>query len=131
MRAEGARLVLLAPALELAWEQWAEVGPGGIERWRRAGRIEIFHYAYGEPRHLHFSFYEDAMLYAPATRRLDIPMVIFQGRRDESVDPASVEQFARRQPNARLYMLDDGHQLKDSLELIWREINPERLQARS
>src|SRR5688500_450014 len=27
-------LILLAPAVELEWDRWAEVGRGGIERWR-------------------------------------------------------------------------------------------------
>jgi pimeloyl-ACP methyl ester carboxylesterase len=93
-----------------------------VEKWRRAGAIEVFHYAYNEPRRLRFSFYEDAVGYAPASRRLAIPMLIFQGRRDESVEPASVERFARAQSSAVLHMLDDGHQLKDSLEFVWREI---------
>ena len=106
------RLVLLAPALELQWEQWSEVGPGGIERWRKAGSIDVFHYADDAPKPLRFSFYEDAMRYAPASRRLTIPLQIFQGRHDESVDPASVERFAAVQPDARLHLLDDGHPLK-------------------
>ncbi|TMP95577.1 MAG: alpha/beta fold hydrolase [Verrucomicrobia bacterium] len=128
------QLILLAPAVELEWERLTEVGPGepatpkrdsakaGIERWRRRGSIEVFHYAYDEPRRLAFSFYEDAISYAPARRRLETPMVIVQGRRDESVDPAGVERFAKAQPLATLHMVDDDHQLKNSLEAIWVEI---------
>jgi hypothetical protein len=48
-------------------------------------------------------------------------MLIFQGRQDESVSPAVVERFAAAQPRATLYMLDDGHQLKDSLPFIWEK----------
>ncbi len=48
-------------------------------------------------------------------------MLIFQGRQDESVSPAVVERFAAVQPRATLYMLDDGHQLKDSLQFIWEK----------
>jgi hypothetical protein len=117
------QLILLAPAVELEWERLTEVGPGGIERWRRAGEIEIFHYAYEEPRRLKFSFYEDTVRYHAASERLPQPMVIFQGRQDDSVDPASVERFARAQPNASLHMLDDGHQLKNSLAFIWKRIS--------
>jgi pimeloyl-ACP methyl ester carboxylesterase len=116
------QLVLLAPAVELEWEQWPEIGPGGIERWRRNGSIEVFHYAYDGPQPLEFSFYEDAIRYSPASRRLEAPMLIFQGRRDESVQPATVERFARAQPDAELYLLDDDHQLKGSLDVIWRAI---------
>jgi uncharacterized protein len=117
-----ARLILLAPAVELEWDRWSEVGPGGIDRWRQDGVIDVFHYALNRPERLAYSFYEDACRYDPASRRLSLPMLIFQGRHDESVSPANVERFARRQPSAALHMLDDGHQLKNSLPYIWQEI---------
>src|SRR5438105_4713079 len=141
-----AQLILLAPAVELEWKRLTEVGPdepatpkrdsakaepatpkrdsakAGIERWRRSGSIEVFHYAYDAPRRLAFSFYDDASRYAPARRRLETPIVIFQGRRDESVDAASVERSAKGQPHATLHLVDDDHQLKNSLEAIWVEI---------
>ena len=50
--------------------------------------------------------------------------LIFQGRVDTVVDQASVERFADRQPDAQLVMLDDEHQLKGSLELIWQRTAP-------
>ncbi len=115
------RLVLLAPAVELEWEKWSEVASVGIDRWRAAGEIDVFHYGFEENRPLTFAFYEDAACYRPSARRLPQPMVIFQGRDDESVSPASVERFAAAQPRATLYMLDDGHQLKNSLPFIWEK----------
>src|SRR5688500_940640 len=42
-------LVLLAPAVELEWDRWSEVGPGGVERGRAAGGGDIFHYALDRP----------------------------------------------------------------------------------
>src|SRR3954471_7325867 len=71
-----ASLILLAPALELAWERWPEIGPGGIERWRHSGFVDVFHYAENRCRALNFSFYEDAVQYDPASARLSLPMVI-------------------------------------------------------
>jgi len=115
------RLVLLAPAVELEWDRWSEVKPGGIDGWRKAGHIEVFHYALDRPERLGFEFHEDAERYHPATRRLDVPLLIFQGRQDESVDPGLVECFARQQSQATLHMLDDTHQLKNSLDYIWGE----------
>ena len=114
-------VILLAPAVELEWERWSEVGPGGIDRWRRHGDIEVFHYAEDAPRRLKFDFYVDSEQYRPAARRLMLPMLIFQGRCDDSVSPAIVERFASVQRNAALYLVEDGHQLKESLELIWEE----------
>jgi pimeloyl-ACP methyl ester carboxylesterase len=49
-----------------------------------------------------------------------MPVLIFHGRRDQSVPPSTVERFARVQPRAELHLLDDGHQLIESLDLIWR-----------
>jgi uncharacterized protein len=117
------QLMLLAPAVELDWERWPEIGPGGIEGWRKSGSIEVFHYADDKPQALGFSFYEDAIRYSPASKRLETPMLIFQGRRDESVRPATVERFAHAQPHAELHLLDDDHQLKQSLNVIWGAID--------
>ena len=115
------RLILLAPAVELEWERWTEIGPLGVEGWRQQGEIEVFHYAHDEPQMLRFAFYEDALQYNPMERRLGLPVLIFQGRQDESVSPPIVEAFARAQPHAVLHMLDDGHQLKNSLSFIWEK----------
>jgi uncharacterized protein len=114
-------LILLAPAVELEWDRWSEVGPGGVERWRKDGDIEVFHYALDRPARLQFGFYEDAVRYEPAARRLALPVLIFQGRQDESVSPDIVERFSQRQTSATLHLLDDTHQLRNSLEFIWRE----------
>jgi len=115
------RLILLAPAVELEWDRWSEVGPGGVERWRKDGAIEVFHYALDRPERLSFGFYEDAIQFDPASRRLSLPMLIFQGLQDESVSPHIVRRFAQQQPAATLHLLDDTHQLKNSLEFIWGE----------
>jgi len=115
------KLVLLAPAVELEWERWTEIGPLGVEGWRREGQIEVFHYAHDQPRMLRFGFYEDAVRYHPGRRRLEQPLLVFQGRQDESVSPPIVQDFARAQPHATLHLLDDGHQLKNSLDFIWQE----------
>lgn len=115
------RLVLLAPAVALEWDKWTEVASVGLEGWKAAGAIDVFHYAFEEHRRLNYDFYQDAVRYDVSGRRVPLPMVIFQGRQDESVSPIAVERFAAAQPNATLYMLDDGHQLKESLEFIWEK----------
>jgi pimeloyl-ACP methyl ester carboxylesterase len=81
----------------------------------------VFHYADDKPHPLKYGFYQDAQRYNPSLRRLSPPMLIFQGRQDESVSPAIVEKFASTQPDATLHLLDDSHQLKDSLDVMWRE----------
>ena len=71
-----------------------------------------------------FSLYEDAQQYTLASldpARLSMPILIFQGRQDDVVDPAAVEEFARDRENVTLRLLDDGHQLQHHLEQIWTE----------
>lgn len=115
------RLVLLAPAVELEWERWSELGPSGIERWRQTGSVDVFHYAENQPQRLNFEFYEDAQKYRPGARRMNQRVLIFQGRHDDSVSPGIVEAFAHAQADSILHLLEDGHQLKNSLEFIWLE----------
>jgi uncharacterized protein len=111
------RLVLLAPAFEFP----QSLGDEGLKQWKASGRMEVHHHGEGRPRHLHYGFYEDAVKYDPFATYLDFPILIFHGRRDTSVDPVSVETFARSRPNVMLRMLDDDHQLLHSLDEIWRE----------
>lgn len=116
-----ARLILLAPALELAWERWSQLGPGGIERWRATGRLDVFHYGYNQVLPVGFTLYEDSKQYDAFSAPGDIPTSIFQGREDDAVDPNVTERFASARPNRTLHLLNDGHQLLGSLEFIWRE----------
>ena len=53
---------------------------------------------------------------------LNMPVLVFQGRRDTAVDPAAVEAWCRRRPNVELHMLDDDHQLTASLGYIWEKL---------
>ena len=115
------RLILLAPAVELEWDRWSEIGPGGVEGWRQAGAVDVYHYGLDRHERLGFNFYQDAAQYEPASRRLTQPLLIFQGRQDESVSPAIVERFSQHQAASTLHLLDDTHQLKNSLDFIWRE----------
>lgn len=115
------RLVLLAPALDFVRNRQRHLGPNGVEQWKREGSLEVFHYGEGRPRRVHYGLYEDARRYDPYSAYLDFPILVFHGRHDEVVDPASVEAFARSRPNVRLRMLDDDHQLLKSLDEIWRE----------
>jgi hypothetical protein len=50
------------------------------------------------------------------------PALIFQGLRDESVDPRIVEEFAVARRNVTLSMLDDDHQLIESLPRMWADV---------
>ena len=116
------RLVLLAPALTFNEHGFEDVlGPDGLRRWRDTGRLEMMHYGYGAPRSLRYDIVPDAARYDSRAARVTIPVLIFQGRRDDLVDAAAVEAFAAGRSNVQLRLLDDDHRLHDSLPAIWRE----------
>jgi len=51
--------------------------------------------------------------------RVEMPSLVFQGRRDTVVSPSTVERWAAARPNVELHLLDDDHQLTASLPAIW------------
>ena len=114
------RLVLLAPALDFGGNRLRRLGEQGIDEWRRSGQLRVFHYALNEPRDVGFALYEDAARYDAFAVPSTLPTLVFQGRRDDSVDPAVVERWARDRPSVDLHLLDDGHQLTDSMDAIWQ-----------
>lgn len=117
------RLVLLAPAVMFAKEGHHLLPPGRVDEWRLLGRLPFFHYAFNAERMLNFAFYEDSFRYNPFDASFAQPCMIFQGRHDASVDPGTVEAFARARPNVALTLLDDDHQLVSSLPRIWEGIS--------
>jgi uncharacterized protein len=116
-----AGLILLAPAFEFGSNRMRDLGPAAVEQWKAAGRMEFFHYAYGEPRSVGYALYEDARRYDPFALPDAVPTVIVYGTRDQSVDPRSIERWAEGRSQVTLRPVDDGHQLAGSLEVIWRE----------
>jgi len=118
------RLILLAPALDFAGNRLSQLGPGGLDEWRRSGMLRIFHYGSGVERQVGFALYEDAAAYDAIALPTTVPTLVFQGDQDTSVDPAMVRQWAQGRPLVDLRMLHDGHQLTESLDLIWAESAP-------
>jgi uncharacterized protein len=115
------RLVLLAPALDFSENRLRTLGDRGIDDWRRTNELQVFHHGFGRLMPLRFDLYTDAEQYDALHARVDQPILIFQGERDEAVDPATVKRWAEARPNVQLRLLDDDHQLLTSLETIWTE----------
>jgi uncharacterized protein len=115
------RLVLLAPALELDWSTFPGLAGDGLRRWREAGTLDVFHFGYGRPARIGYALYDDARQYDSRAAVVTAPTLIFQGRRDDLVDPRMVEAFAASQPNVTLHLFDDDHRLQASLGPIVRE----------
>jgi len=118
------RLILMAPALDFGGNRLRQLGPNGLDEWRRSGMLRVFHYGEGVEKQVGFALYEDAAAYDAITLPTTLPTLVFQGDQDTSVDPAMVQQWAQGRPMVDLRMLPDGHQLTDSLDLIWSESAP-------
>jgi pimeloyl-ACP methyl ester carboxylesterase len=116
------RLVLLAPALDFGGNRMRQLGSVGLEQWKASGQLPVFHYGYGCVVPVHYELYEDARRYDAFNADVQMPILIFQGRRDDAVDPKTVEAWASRRPNAELHLLDDDHQLTSSLPYIWETL---------
>ena len=90
------RLVLLAPALDFGGNRMREIGGHSLEDWKRTDSLEVFHYGYGRMIPVHYELYEDARRYDSYNAALAMPVQVFQGRRDTSVDPGTVERWSAR-----------------------------------
>lgn len=121
MKERVQQLVLMAPAVMFAKPGHHLLPPGRIEEWREKGALPFFHYGAGEERLLDYAFYDDSLRYDPFDALFEQQTIVFQGRRDASVDPSLVEAFARPRPRVSLVMLDDDHQLIASLPRIWSD----------
>jgi len=112
------RLVLLAPALDFASPRMTRMGDSALEDWKADGSLNVFHFGYGRIVPVHYELYEDARRYDALHARIRMPVLVFQGRHDDVVDPKMVEEWASTRPNVELHMVDDGHQLSGSLALM-------------
>jgi pimeloyl-ACP methyl ester carboxylesterase len=115
------RLVLLAPALDFGGNRLRQLGEHGIDEWRESGRLRVYHYAHDAYRDVGFALYEDAAAYDAFAVSVTQPVLAFQGEKDASVDPRMVERWSADRPGVDLRLLDDDHQLTNSVELIWKE----------
>lgn len=113
------RIVLLAPAFRI-FERWrGRLTPQEEGRWRQEG-LEVWHHAAQRKRRLGWSFMEEASG-LPAYPDVHLPTLCLAGRRDEVVPLEDVERFAALSPQARLIVLDDGHELLQSVDRIFEE----------
>jgi hypothetical protein len=116
-----ARVVLLAPALDFAETRMRDLGDAAIDLWRESGQLEVFHYGFGRVMPVGFALYEDAALYDAFALSFTQPTLIFQGTRDTVVNPAVPQRFAAGHANVTLCLVDDDHQLLESMPRIWSE----------
>jgi pimeloyl-ACP methyl ester carboxylesterase len=114
---EISRLVLLAPAFGFA-ARWRERIAGETPDY-----LEVFHYAAGAMRRVHYGLIEDALGY-PGKPDFVQPARIFHGIHDDVVPVGDSRDFCAAHPNARLTELDSDHELLNVLEAIVGDATP-------
>jgi pimeloyl-ACP methyl ester carboxylesterase len=117
------RLVFLAPALDLAPGLSGHFGPTTMAAWRETGQLDVFHYGDNRTRSLGYGFFADAERYDAFAVSDTTPTLVYQGTRDETVDASMVARWASTRPHVILHLLDDDHQLLESLDRMWAEIS--------
>ena len=115
-------IVLMAPAIDLAPGLAAHFGPERMGEWERTNHLEVFHHAEQRMRALGWGFFDDARRHDPWTVEPAVPTLVFQGLQDETVDAGAVQRWASGRRNVSLLLLDDGHQLLNSLDRMWDAI---------
>jgi pimeloyl-ACP methyl ester carboxylesterase len=121
-RRRTAALLLLAPAFDLGPRWAARMGPVELARWREEGKFAFDHYARGRKEDLSVRFLDDAGVH-PSYPLPQCATLVFQGLRDDTVDPEVAREFVRRMGGrARLVELDQGHELNADLPGLWREM---------
>ena len=113
---EVRRVVLLAPAFRFA-HRWAEnIGAEAAIAWKQTP-VEVFHYGEGRTRLLTHQLLEDGRAYEDFPD-FHQPALIFHGAHDDVVPAQYSEHFAAAHPNARLQVLDSGHDLLNMLDFM-------------
>jgi uncharacterized protein len=114
------KLVLLAPAFQFPSRWRARFAGEELAEWKRQGSKPFYHYAFKAEQPLGYQFVEDAVQYEdePDFRQ---PALILHGTRDDVVPPEVSVRFAARHPNARVQLLESGHELTDVMDKLWNE----------
>ena len=117
---EAERLVLMAPAFNFVagWREW--VGAEAMTRWKETGTMAVEHYGDGRMHQLHYGLIEDGSEYE-AYPSFHQPAILFHGRNDDVVAPASSITLAQRCSNIELHLLNSGHELLDVLDEMWQK----------
>jgi len=123
LRASCARLralVLLAPGFGLP-RRWTQMlGEDGLARWRDAGETQVFHWGMNADTRLSYDFIDDALQYVTDGLKVDVPTLVFHGKHDDTVPvQESIDFASHNQSQVVLHVLDDDHNLIDTLERTW------------
>lgn len=117
------RVMVIAPAFEMAGRLLLSLGPGRAKQWRREGTLHL-DTGYAE-FDLGYGFVEDETRYPTESlrRRLKTPSLILHGSDDEVVPCQLSRRFAERLEPVEIVELPGGdHRLTASKERLFEEM---------
>lgn len=113
-----AALVLMAPAVDYARRLTDRTDPATLERWRRTGAIDVFHFAHLREMPIGYQLIDDARNHEPFPR-VGSPVLVMQGLQDPVVPHALVETWARGLPQATYVPYETGHEMTDLTDVLF------------
>jgi hypothetical protein len=119
---EGARvsrMLLMAPAFDFI-DNRKRQDADLLEQWHTHGEMAFYNYAHQREMQVHYGLIDDLATYDSFSVPLDIPVLIFHGRHDASVDFDQSVRFADGRPNVDLRLVDSDHQLVDQMDVMWQ-----------
>lgn len=116
-----AKLILLAPALEINRLWTGILDDTQLNQWHQDGKLAVFHSGYNEYVELHYEFLLDLQKHEDMVFTRKIPTIIFHGIHDEIIPLEVSERYSTVNDSATLIKLDSDHSLENSLERIWQE----------
>jgi pimeloyl-ACP methyl ester carboxylesterase len=112
------RLILMAPAFDLAARLEGRHGAAALVAWRASGATEVDHYGTERPERIGYGLLADARRHAPMPDPGAIPSDVLHGLHDDVVPIALSERFVAARPDTRrLVHADDGHELVASVDV--------------
>ncbi len=116
------KLILFAPALDMKETRKNILGEDAFNKWKETGTTNVFHYKYNKEMEISYNFINDLENYKSYQIRLDIPILIYHGKDDNSVSYEQSEVFSKLNSNVHLEILDSDHQLHNQLNYMWKGI---------
>ncbi|HTA70461.1 MAG TPA: YqiA/YcfP family alpha/beta fold hydrolase [Bryobacteraceae bacterium] len=114
------KIVLMAPAFCFS-KRWPQtLGEATMEDWRRKGVLEVFHYGRGRTVELGYQLIEDGRQYEDYAQ-VEQPTLIFHGKNDTVVPADLSVEFARRNRQVQLHLMESDHELLNVLDDMWME----------
>jgi len=117
------KLILLAPAFGIK-ARWRDlIGQEAMNKWKETGVRSYFHYGAGIELNLAYTFIEDLEVIETENLKVNVPTLIFHGINDASVPVDLSRKFSLSNGQwVQLNELDDGHELIESMQTIWQDV---------